>query len=89
MQAETWDVECKADHSPLTRADREANNIICEGLTRIGEQQRWTHVRLAAACGTNYLLSATTFYALQLPTSPLCLRKTDRWHLKRARCGRP
>lgn len=35
-QAESWDVEHKADDSPLTRADREANAVICEGLARIG-----------------------------------------------------
>lgn len=30
-----WEVEIKADHSPLTRADREANHIICEDLLRM------------------------------------------------------
>ncbi|PRW61118.1 3 (2),5 -bisphosphate nucleotidase [Chlorella sorokiniana] len=34
-EAESWDVEHKADESPLTRADREANAVICEGLARI------------------------------------------------------
>ena len=29
-------MEQKADTSPLTRADREANTIICDGLMRIG-----------------------------------------------------
>ena len=37
IQAESWNVEAKADDSPLTRADQEANAIICEGLARIGE----------------------------------------------------
>ena len=36
LQAESWDVERKADDSPLTRADREANAVICEGLARVG-----------------------------------------------------
>ena len=26
---EDWNVEMKADDSPLTRADRDANNVIC------------------------------------------------------------
>ena len=26
----------KSDDSPLTRADKEANAVICEGLSRIG-----------------------------------------------------
>lgn len=36
VQAGSWDVERKADDSPLTRADREANTVICDGLARIG-----------------------------------------------------
>lgn len=32
---EDWNVEMKADDSPLTRADREANAVICEGLARL------------------------------------------------------
>ena len=36
-QTDSWDVERKADESPLTRADRDANAVICEGLARIGE----------------------------------------------------
>ena len=31
-----WEVQAKADDSPLTRADREANAVICAGLARIG-----------------------------------------------------
>lgn len=31
--ASKWDVDHKADDSPLTRADREANKIICDALT--------------------------------------------------------
>ncbi|MBR9922753.1 MAG: 3'(2'),5'-bisphosphate nucleotidase CysQ [Bacteroidetes bacterium] len=27
-----WNVETKADNSPLTRADRESNTVICDGL---------------------------------------------------------
>lgn len=34
-EMENWEVEKKADASPLTRADREANTVICEGLARI------------------------------------------------------
>jgi 3'(2'), 5'-bisphosphate nucleotidase len=34
--AANWDVDHKADDSPLTRADREANRIICDAL------QDWT-----------------------------------------------
>lgn len=34
-EAESWNVEHKADESPLTRADREANAVICDGLARI------------------------------------------------------
>lgn len=33
-QEEGWEVEQKADNSPLTRADREANAVIC------GERQK-------------------------------------------------
>ncbi|KAL6769422.1 hypothetical protein ACKKBG_A30950 [Auxenochlorella protothecoides x Auxenochlorella symbiontica] len=33
--AENPEVEIKADQSPLTRADREANSIICSGLTQL------------------------------------------------------
>eukprot|EP01025_Chloroclados_australasicus_P066386 TRINITY_DN9141_c1_g1_i1.p1 TRINITY_DN9141_c1_g1~~TRINITY_DN9141_c1_g1_i1.p1 ORF type:complete len:332 (-),score=53.10 TRINITY_DN9141_c1_g1_i1:533-1528(-) len=29
---ESWDVEVKSDNSPLTRADKEANAVICKGL---------------------------------------------------------
>ena len=36
VQAESWNVEHKADESPLTRADKEANAVICDGLARIG-----------------------------------------------------
>ena len=31
-EAESWNVNHKADDSPLTRADTEANRIICEAL---------------------------------------------------------
>lgn len=34
-EAETWGVERKADESPLTRADKEANAVICDGLAQI------------------------------------------------------
>lgn len=30
-----WEVDYKSDHSPLTRADRDANHVICEELMRI------------------------------------------------------
>eukprot|EP00210_Caulerpa_lentillifera_P007191 g6881.t1 len=30
-----WEVTCKADDSPLTRADKEANNIICTKLLQL------------------------------------------------------
>lgn len=33
---EAWGVEAKADASPLTRADQDANDVICAGLARIG-----------------------------------------------------
>jgi 3'-phosphoadenosine 5'-phosphosulfate (PAPS) 3'-phosphatase len=36
-------VEHKADYSPLTRADKEANAVICDGLARIGKR-RWDEV---------------------------------------------
>lgn len=32
---EDWNVERKADNSPLTRADQEANAVICAGLTAL------------------------------------------------------
>lgn len=35
-QDEDWNVEMKADDSPLTRADREANAVICDGLSALG-----------------------------------------------------
>jgi hypothetical protein len=35
-EGDNWDVDHKADNSPLTRADREANQIICDAL------QEWT-----------------------------------------------
>jgi len=35
-QDEDWNVEMKADDSPLTRADREANAVICDGLAALG-----------------------------------------------------
>ncbi|KAI3432334.1 hypothetical protein D9Q98_003892 [Chlorella vulgaris] len=34
-KAESWNVEHKADDSPLTRADKDANAVICDGLARI------------------------------------------------------
>lgn len=34
-EASKWEVELKADNSPLTRADRDANAIICEALDKI------------------------------------------------------
>ncbi|KAL4856578.1 3'-(2'-),5'-bisphosphate nucleotidase CysQ [Chlorella vulgaris] len=42
-QAESWNVEHKADDSPLTRADKEANAVICDGLARIGKR-RWDNL---------------------------------------------
>ena len=47
LQAEAWQVEQKADSSPLTRADRDANAVICEGLARIGGRGRggWRRLR--------------------------------------------
>ena len=36
MQDEDWNVERKADNSPLTRADQEANAVICAGLAALG-----------------------------------------------------
>lgn len=39
VQAESWNVESKADDSPLTRADKDANAVICDGLARIGRHQ--------------------------------------------------
>ena len=30
-----WDVEIKGDSSPLTRADKEANAVICEALMEL------------------------------------------------------
>ena len=41
LQGETWDVERKDDNSPLTRADKEANAIICAGLAAIGRFVIW------------------------------------------------
>lgn len=35
-ESDNWDVDHKADDSPLTRADKEANRIICDAL------QEWT-----------------------------------------------
>ena len=35
MQTSKWEVELKNDSSPLTRADREANRVICTELQRI------------------------------------------------------
>jgi len=32
MPTESWGVECKADNSPLTRADKAANKVICDAL---------------------------------------------------------
>lgn len=40
-QTEEWQVEQKADNSPLTRADREANAVICEGLAQLGAAGAW------------------------------------------------
>lgn len=34
FRRETWEVEQKSDSSPLTRADREANALICGALDR-------------------------------------------------------
>ncbi|KAG2426532.1 hypothetical protein HXX76_011757 [Chlamydomonas incerta] len=34
-EASTWEVQMKSDASPLTRADREANAIICQALQNI------------------------------------------------------
>ena len=50
-QAEAWDVERKADDSPLTRADRDANAVICEGLARIGAAWLWMQRRPGQAAG--------------------------------------
>lgn len=30
-----WDVEVKGDSSPLTRADKEANAVICDALMEL------------------------------------------------------
>eukprot|EP01023_Acetabularia_acetabulum_P010334 TRINITY_DN14727_c0_g1_i1.p1 TRINITY_DN14727_c0_g1~~TRINITY_DN14727_c0_g1_i1.p1 ORF type:complete len:316 (+),score=71.58 TRINITY_DN14727_c0_g1_i1:71-1018(+) len=34
-EAESWNVETKSDNSPLTRADKESNEIICKALARL------------------------------------------------------
>ncbi len=48
VQAEAWGVEHKADASPLTRADKDANAVICDGLAQIGERSKQALV----PCGT-------------------------------------
>lgn len=35
LQVSKWEVELKSDNSPLTKADRVANQIICHGLQLI------------------------------------------------------
>lgn len=35
-EKESWNVEHKDDNSPLTRADKEANRIICDALLKLG-----------------------------------------------------
>ncbi|KXZ56091.1 hypothetical protein GPECTOR_2g973 [Gonium pectorale] len=35
IEASTWEVQMKSDQSPLTRADKEANTIICQALQNI------------------------------------------------------
>ena len=50
LQDEDWNVERKADNSPLTRADQEANTIICAGLAALGEFYRSTHNTIELLC---------------------------------------
>jgi hypothetical protein len=38
VQAESWNVEHKAKDSPLTRAYKEDNAVICDGLACIGKR---------------------------------------------------
>jgi 3'(2'), 5'-bisphosphate nucleotidase len=35
LQASKWEVELKSDQSPLTKADRVANQLICHELHRM------------------------------------------------------
>ena len=35
LQASTWEVQLKSDASPLTRADRDANAVICQALQNL------------------------------------------------------
>lgn len=51
IQDEDWNVERKSDNSPLTRADREANAIICEGLAALGTVQKKTSI-IGTSCST-------------------------------------
>ena len=35
LQQENWDVVVKSDNSPLTKADKAANEVICNALMRV------------------------------------------------------
>ncbi len=50
-EADAWAVEQKADNSPLTRADKEANELICGA--------RWREV-LAGGCALTATLACST-----------------------------
>lgn len=59
-EAGAWEVEQKADSSPLTRADREANTLICGALAfRAFSARRSVRVRELGCAGTPRVHAAT------------------------------
>lgn len=67
-----WDVDHKADDSPLTKADREANRIICEALVE------WTpHIPIISE--ENKLASYATRQVRGARTRPGWAPEAARW----------
>ena len=89
-QDEDWNVEMKADDSPLTRADREANAVICDGLAALGMYL----LLLLVFCLLHVFTRETEFeyyfvflsYFMQPLMCLLFLRRTSRYLMKYERC---
>ena len=64
MQSEDWNVEMKSDDSPLTRADQEANAVICRGLALLGRSESMFLFIREKGCGRGDLWEPSRIAAL-------------------------
>ena len=80
LQNETWNVEKKDDNSPLTRADKEANAIICAGLESIGTFWRNNLLKSHTNIYSIHKALITCLQSMQLHTFPSYQKKIKWYH---------